>query len=85
MPTVEIYFKDYCPYCHKAKALFDQKGVDYTLYEVTHDPDKQNEMRKRNPQARTVPQIFINDQSIGGCDDLYVLDRQGKLDPLLGL
>jgi len=83
MAKVEIYSKDYCPYCHKAKALLDQKNVQYTLHDITHDKDGQAEMAKRNPGARTVPQIFIDDQPVGGCDDLYALDQKGKLDDML--
>ena len=85
MPKVEIYYKDYCPYCHKAKALLDSKDIEYTLYDITNDADGQAEMRKRKSDARTVPQIFIDDKSIGGCDDLHALDDSGKLDKMLGL
>ena len=83
MAKVEIYYKDYCPYCHKAKDLLDSKDIEYTLYDITHDTDGQKEMQKRNPNARTVPQIFINDKSIGGCDDLHALENSGKLDTML--
>lgn len=84
MAKVEIYFKDYCPYCHKAKDLLDKKGVKYTLYDITHDAKGQEEMQQRKPGARTVPQIFIDDNGIGGCDDLHALDASGKLDKMLG-
>ena len=83
MPKVEIYFKDYCPYCHKAKNLLDTKGVKYTLHDITHDATGQKEMETRIPGARTVPQILINDKPIGGCDDLHALDASGKLDKML--
>ncbi|WAT18432.1 glutaredoxin 3 [Aurantiacibacter sp. MUD11] len=84
-PKVEIYTKMYCGYCHRAKRLLDQKGVEYSEYDITLGGPKREEMLERNPDARTVPQIFINDQIIGGSDDLAALDREGKLDALLGL
>jgi glutaredoxin 3 len=83
MPKVELYFKDYCPFCHRAKDLLDDKGIEYTLYDITQDADGQAEMAKRKPGARTVPQIFINDQGIGGCDELFALEKNGELDLLL--
>ena len=83
MSKVELYFKDYCPFCHRAKALLDQKKIEYSLYDITHDAKGQEEMKQRQPGARTVPQIFINDQAIGGCDELYALEDSGKLDQLL--
>ena len=79
---VEVYASPFCPYCHWARALLDGKGVKYTLYDVSRDSGKREEMRARS-QRHTVPQIFINNQSIGGFDDLSALDRAGKLDPLL--
>lgn len=81
--NVEIYTQFGCPYCHRAKALLDAKGVPYTEYDVTMDTKKRAEMTARKPGARTVPQIFIDDQAIGGCDDLHALDDAGKLDSLL--
>ena len=81
--TVELYTKFGCPYCHRAVALLKGKGVAFTEYDVTMDAEKRAEMTQRNPGARTVPQIFINDQSIGGSDDLAALEREGKLDALL--
>lgn len=83
MAKVEIYYKDYCPYCHRAKDLLDSKDIEYTLHDITHDADGQKEMQKRKPDARTVPQIFINDKGIGGSDDLYALEKSGELDKLL--
>jgi glutaredoxin 3 len=82
---VEIYTKDYCPYCTKAKMLLGQLGVEFSEIDISRDPQKQVEMLGRKPGARTVPQIFINEKGIGGCDDLYALHEQGKLKPLLGL
>lgn len=82
---VEIYTKFGCGYCTRAKGLLNSKGVTFTEYDVTMGgPDKVT-MLERNPNARTVPQIFINDQLIGGCDDLFALDAKGELDPQLGL
>ena len=82
---VEIYTKWGCPYCVRAKALLDSKGVSYTEYDITMGGPKRTEMQERAPGAMTVPQIFINDQAMGGSDDIHALDRAGKLDPLLGL
>ncbi|MBP6364119.1 MAG: glutaredoxin 3 [Novosphingobium sp.] len=85
MPKVEIYTKWGCPYCVRAKALFDGKGVAYSEYDITLGGPKRAEMLARAPGASTVPQIFINDTAMGGSDDVHALDRAGKLDPLLGL
>ena len=82
MPHIEVYSKDYCPYCHRAMDLLRSKGVEFELIDVKHDVEKQQEMRERS-QRRTVPQIFIDGQHIGGCDDLLALDAQGQLDKLL--
>ena len=81
---VEIYTKMFCGYCHRAKRLLDAKGVDYLEYDITMDGLKRDEMRARAPGAMTVPQIFIGDVAIGGSDDLATLERDGKLDDLLG-
>lgn len=78
----EIYTKDYCSYCQRAKELLNLKGVAYIEYDVTRDNLLENQMRQRALRT-TVPQIFIGDQHIGGCDDLFALDEQGELDPLL--
>lgn len=83
MAFVEIYTKDYCPYCTKAKLLLEQLNVDFTEIDITKDPEKFDELRERAPAARTVPQIFINDTGIGGCDDLYALFDSGELQPML--
>lgn len=84
-PKVEIYTKWGCPYCVRAKALFDGKGVTYAEYDITLGGPKRAEMLERAPGASTVPQIFIDGAALGGCDDVQALDRAGKLDPLLGL
>ncbi|NIY71473.1 glutaredoxin 3 [Marivivens donghaensis] len=83
MKTVEIYTSPICGYCHRAKHLLTAKGVEYTEYDVLEDPDKRPEMMQRANGGRTVPQIFIGGEHVGGCDDLYALDRAGKLDPML--
>lgn len=85
MPKVEIYTQWGCPYCTRAKALLDRKGVEYTEYDVTMDTAKRTELTTRKPGARTVPQVFIDDVAYGGCDDIQALDAQGKLDAALGL
>lgn len=84
-PKIEIYTKWGCPYCVRAKALLDGKGVTYTEYDITMGGPKREEMQTRVPGAMTVPQILIGDQPVGGCDDLHALDRAGELDPMLGL
>lgn len=82
-PKVEIYTWSSCPFCIQAKALLDHKGVEYTEYAIDGDEDARAEMSQRANGRRSLPQTFINDQHIGGCDDLYALDTQGKLDSLL--
>ena len=82
MTNVTIYSKFYCPYCARAKALLDKKGVTYTEIEVAHDLKLQAEMIERS-QRRTVPQIFFGDRHIGGSDDLQALEESGELDRLL--
>ena len=82
-PKVEIYTKAFCGFCHRAKRLLDSKGVDYTEYDISMGGPKREEMIQRKPDARTVPQIFIDDKAIGGSDDLAALEREGKLDELL--
>lgn len=81
---VEIYSKAWCGFCVRAKRLLDQKGVDYAEYDITMGGAKREEMLQRKPDAMTVPQIFIDDKPIGGSDDLAALEREGKLDALLG-
>jgi len=81
--TVEIYTADYCPYCHRAKRLLEKKNVAFKEYDVTVDPEGRAAMSQRAGGRSTVPQIFINGQHVGGCDDLHFLEDQGKLDALL--
>lgn len=82
-PKVEIYTKWGCPYCYRAKGLLEAKGVTIEEYDITMGGPKRAEMLDRAPGRTTVPQIFIDGQHIGGCDDLLALDRRGGLDPLL--
>ncbi|MDA0673438.1 MAG: glutaredoxin 3 [Cyanobacteria bacterium] len=82
-PNVEIYTWSRCPFCIRAKGLLDRKGVNYTEYCIDGDEAARADMANRANGRRSVPQIFINDQHIGGCDDLHALERQGQLDPLL--
>lgn len=82
-PAVEIYTTRSCPFCISAKALLDRKGVGFSEVDVGADPGLRAEMTRRADGRRTVPQIFIGGRHIGGCDDLYALDRDGRLDPLL--
>jgi glutaredoxin 3 len=83
MPQVEIYTTPICPYCMRAKALLKRKGVAYDEIDVTMVPGARDEMVERSGGRRTVPQIFIGGEGIGGSDELYALDQQGALDKLL--
>ena len=80
---VEIYTWSTCPFCIRAKALLNNKQVDFTEYCIDGDEDARAKMSERANGGRSLPQIFIDDKHIGGCDDIHALDRQGKLDPLL--
>lgn len=83
MARVVVFSTGTCPYCVRAKDLLDRKGVQYEEVRVDLDPVQRDFMMERSGR-RTVPQIFINDQPIGGADDLYALDKSGELDVLLG-
>lgn len=83
MAKVEIYYWTTCPYCVRALGLLDSKNVEYTGYDITGDEAARTKMVERTGGPKSVPQIFINDQLIGGCDDLHALDTEGGLDPLL--
>ena len=83
MAEVELYTTTYCPYCIRAKALLDQKQVTYTEHKVDTDPQLRATMRERANGGHTVPQIFIDSQHIGGCDDMMALEFKGELDALL--
>jgi glutaredoxin 3 len=81
--TVEIYTTPYCPFCLDAKALLNKKGVPFTEIDVSRDRALRAKMVERANGRYTVPQIFIGATHVGGCDDLYALEDEGKLDPLL--
>lgn len=84
MAKIEIYTSPWCGYCLMAKKLLKKKGAEYVEFDVTSEPGKRAEMAQRAGGLRTVPQIFIDGQHVGGCNELYDLDRDGKLDPMLG-
>jgi len=77
-----MYVKDWCPYCHRARALLDKKGVEYTEIDIERHPERRAEMITRSGR-RTVPQIFIGDVHVGGSDDLHALQAAGELDEVL--
>ena len=83
MKNVEIYTTPTCPYCAAAKQLLRKKGVTYSEIDVSRDPMLRDAMTKRAMGSRTVPQIFIGGQHVGGCDDLHTLDHAGGLDLML--
>tara|TARA_Y100001978_G_scaffold102393_1_gene91637 strand:+ start:811 stop:1065 length:255 start_codon:yes stop_codon:yes gene_type:complete len=83
MPKVEIYTWETCPFCIRAKSLLNKKNIAYKEYKIDGDQEAREKMSKRANGSRTLPQIFINDISIGGCDDLYELDSLNKLDALI--
>ncbi|PZV05171.1 MAG: glutaredoxin 3 [Leptolyngbya sp.] len=81
--NVEIYTWQTCPFCIRAKLLLWWKGANYTEYKIDGDEAARVAMAERSQGRRSVPQIFIDSQHVGGCDDIYALDAQGRLDPLL--
>jgi glutaredoxin 3 len=83
MADVKIYTTPWCPYCHRAKALLSRKGVAFTEIDVDGDSVKRQWLAQVTGQ-RTVPQVFIDGKSVGGCDDIHALDGRGELDRLLG-
>lgn len=83
MPKVEIYTWSTCPFCIRAKGLLQKKGVEYTEYSIDGDEQARQKMAERAGGSRTLPQIFINDEHIGGCSDLYGLEAKKELDDLL--
>ena len=83
MKPVEIYTSPLCGFCHAAKRLLTQKGVSFQEIDVMADPARKPEMIQRANGGRTVPQIFVGETHVGGCDDLFALERSGKLDPML--
>ncbi len=84
MAKVEIYTWQSCPFCIRAKSLLNHKGIDFIEHSIDGDQSAREEMTKRANGRRTVPQIFIDDEGIGGCDDLYGLENEHKLNDLLG-
>lgn len=82
MKSVKVYIKPTCPYCHKALSLLSQKGVEPIIVDIAAQPELRDEMIQISGR-KTVPQIFIGDHHVGGCDDLHLLERKGQLDALL--
>jgi len=85
MAKVEIYYWTTCPYCTRARALLNAKGIEYTGHDITGDEGARAKMIERTGGPKSVPQIFINDIHIGGCDDLHAMDRKGDLDILINV
>lgn len=85
MQPVEMYTSPLCGFCHAAKRLLTQKGVTFSEVDILAEPSRRSEMTSRAGGLRTVPQIFIGEVHVGGCDDLFDLERAGKLDSLLAL
>ncbi|MEL0107673.1 MAG: glutaredoxin 3 [Rhodospirillales bacterium] len=83
MPEIDIYTTPFCPFCVRAKHLLDHKGAAFTEINLMVNPERRQEMIERANGGYTVPQIFIDGQHIGGCDELYALEQAGELDPLL--
>lgn len=83
MANIVIYTKPTCPFCVRAKMLLAQKGAEYTEIDIAAQPELRDEMIAKANGGYTVPQIFINDQHIGGCDDMFALEQSGRLDGLL--
>ena len=83
MPQIEIYTRPMCGFCHAAVRLLSQKGVDFSETDIWETRGAREEMVQRSNGGTTVPQIFVNGTHVGGCDDLFALERAGKLDPML--
>ena len=83
MSKVEIYTWQYCPFCIRAKSLLKKKNINFTEYKIDGDEDARELMIERADGRRTLPQIFIDNKGIGGCDDLYTLENENKLDALI--
>ncbi len=84
MPKVEVFCTPFCPYCIRAKKLLESKDIEYENIRVDQEPERHNEMITRSKQT-SVPQIFIDDYHVGGCDDLFALEAEGSLNSHLGL
>ena len=85
MSNITIYTKDYCPFCIKAKSILTMKKIKFTEINLNENPDQFDGMLKKSNGARTVPQIFNNNNYIGDCDKIYELNSEGILDKLLGI
>lgn len=85
MSNITIYTKDYCPFCIKAKSLLTMKKIKFTEINLNENPDQFHKMLKQSNGARTVPQIFNDNNYIGDCDKIYELNSEGTLDKLLGI
>ena len=83
MANIQIYTSPFCGFCYRAKSLLNDKGVDYTEVDIISQPKRHSEMIKRAGGLQTVPQIFIDNQHIGGCDELYEIEGKEKLDSIL--
>lgn len=83
MAHIEVYSGPFCPYCVRAKMLLQKRGLAFTEYDVQRQPERREEMLARSEGARTIPQIFINGRHVGGCDELYALDKKGELESWL--
>ncbi len=83
MASIEMYGTGFCPYCVRARLLLEKKEAPYTDIRIDREPHRRSEMEERSSGASSVPQIFINGQHIGGCDELHELDREGTLDTML--
>ena len=84
MAEIELYTTMFCPYCARARALLERKGVPYTEFDIIEEPQRRDEMIRRAGGRTSVPQIFINGEHIGGSDELVALERAGELDAILG-
>ena len=80
MAHIELYSGPFCPYCIRAKMLLQKRDLPFAEYDIHEEPEKREEMLARANGARTIPQIFINDRHVGGCDELFALDRSGELE-----
>ena len=85
MKPVEIYTSPLCGFCHAAKRLLSKKGITFSEIDIWADPSRKPEMMQRANGRHTVPQVFVGETHVGGCDDLYELERNGKLDGLIGV
>lgn len=83
MAHIEIYTSPFCGFCHAAKGLLNKKGAEFNEFDVMLHPKRRKEMLGRSKGAHTVPQIFINGEHVGGCDELHALEAAGNLDPML--